>query len=116
MPPREKAKHLLMQHLPSAGEEDCGEIVDQIIAAVKQDVVELILERLETGAMADFAADLTEDMEQQKAYEAFYANWEKRFSQRKMTEDEFAKTFGEKNSARLNGALLEMILKGAEIG
>ncbi|MDY6905123.1 MAG: hypothetical protein SWH61_10600 [Thermodesulfobacteriota bacterium] len=112
MTPREKAKQLLMQHLPSATEQDCDEIIEQIISAVKQDVVDLILHHLETGTLAD----ITDSKEKQKEYEAFSATWKRRFSQPKMTDSEFAKTFGKENTNRLNNDLLEMILKGAEIG
>ncbi|MDY6823938.1 MAG: hypothetical protein SWH68_09140 [Thermodesulfobacteriota bacterium] len=111
MNPREKAKQLLMKHLPAAEEEDCGQIVDQIIEAVRQDVIDVLVEMLAVDR-----PDLMQDLEKQKEYEAFYTTWKQRFSQRKMTEQEFAKIFGQDNSRRLNGDLLEMVLKGAEIG
>jgi len=109
MTPKKKAKYLLKKYLPQAKEQECNEIVDQIVAAVKQDVLKAVAKRLDLESSV-------QDKEKSKEYDSFYSAWKQRFTHGKMTEQEFAKTFGAENSRRLNDDLLEMILKGADIG
>ena len=114
MNPREKAKKILEPHLQR---EEADKVVDQLVEAVKQEVVAEVLAWLkhEFPKSSKSAEDQVQP-DISALEQKFSATWKQRFTRDKMTEKEFVKSFGDKNSSRLSNDLLAMVLKGADIG